>query len=156
MILAITLPGSIRNYQRLSGIHQHGERSEATVDTIYRRCGRHGCSLYVQYHFSASLPGGGRIAESAGEGYIGRESPDNALFAYARNTGHVPIAYDLNNVQNSALNFGNSAISGDQARKLISKMKVFGIVMLMILASMAVPIFATPIFQRHGRVRRPG
>ena len=149
--MAVTLPGTITNYPRLSGIQEHGRRSEAAVDSIYRRCGRHGCSLYVQYHFSASFPGGGRVVESAGEGYIGPERSDNALFAYAQNTGHVPVAYDLTNIQNSALNFGNSALSGDQARQLISRMKIICVVLLMILAIMAAPLFLAPIFGRKGR-----
>ena len=147
-VIGITLPGNIANYRRLSEIHQHGQRSDANVDSIYRRCGRHGCSLYVQYHFSPSAAGRGEVVQ-AGEAYIGSERPDNALFAYAQNTGHVPIAYDPKNVQNSALNFDNSALSGNQARQIISRMEVYGSIFVIIFGGGSLFLIAAPYFRRN-------
>lgn len=148
MILAMTLPGNIANYRRLCQIQQHGQLSEANVDSIYRRCGRHGCSLYVQYHYSASTPGQGRIVQAAGEAYIGPERPDNGLFIYAQSTGHVPIAYDLNNVQSSALNFDNSALSGYQAHQVVSKMETLVAILAFVFGGGFLFLFATSVFRR--------
>ena len=105
------------DYRHAAAIRAHGERSDATVVSIYTdSCGRNGCSINVAYSFT---PDGGVAAGQERRGYARLTSdryPNDWRLVAARNSGHVPIAYDRNDPRVSRLNFADSAFAGDPWR----------------------------------------
>ena len=136
-----------REYHRLLTIQQHGRRTEASVDLIYRHCsGRSPCSLRVQYHYQPLAQG--RTTQLIGDARLGRDRPDDPHVAYARTTGHVPIGYDLRNPYDSALNFDDSVFTKDQARQVLVASEVDSTMILGGLGLMALSGLLVLVYQR--------
>lgn len=110
----------VQTYRKLTVIRHHGQRAEAVVDMFNWSCGR-GRGVYrVAYHYAVPSVGPSAPTQYAGEEYIATCSGKDPHFDYANTTRRVPIAYDVSNPQNSALNFDDSVFTGTQAQGRIA------------------------------------
>jgi hypothetical protein len=97
-------------------IQANGQRVMADVVRIYRgSCGKHSCSINVEYAFTpTSEPEGSPPVH--GYARLGTTSnPNNTELVYARTTQHVPIAYEVDRPQVSALNFNDDIFRLDHS-----------------------------------------
>lgn len=106
----------VQAYRKLNAIQQHGQRTEATVDLFNWSFGRGPGSRSVRYHYAVWSAGRDKMTQYEGEEYLGPLRPNDPHFVYANTKGRVPIAFDLSNPQNSALNFEDSVFTGAQAQ----------------------------------------
>lgn len=120
LIAALLTTRDVQAYRKLNAIQQHGQRAEAIVDAINWSCGRGRGAYSAVYHYAVRSAGLAPATQYAGEEYLGPCRANDPHYVYANTQGRVPIAYDVSNPQNSALNFDDSVFTGTQARGRIA------------------------------------
>ncbi len=143
-VFAIIIFSDYLPYRKLVAIQQHGGRADGTVDSIYvAGCGRSGpCTLGVRYHYSAPAPEHGGSIQLMGDELLGPDRSDDPYYVYASSKGHVPIAFDSEQPQESALNFDDSVFTGGQAFRRLAQMKSFAETLLIAAAIMSLVLIA--------------
>lgn len=139
----------VQAYRKLTAIQQHGQRTDAIVDAINWSCGRGPGSYSAVYHYAVPLVGKSAPAQFAGEEYLGPCRANDPHYVYANATGRVPIAYDVSNPQNSALNFDDSVFTGAQARGRIADAKGGLLQSLLFFAAFSLVLIAGHMLDRH-------
>lgn len=153
LFLAMTA-GDFAEYRRLVAIQQHGGRAEADVVRIYTDgCGRSSCSIDVEYRYALPTPPLATPVQVTGYGYLTSDRhPDDARLVHARDSGHVPIAYDTRNPQVSAINFDDGVFKDDHLVKIMRLLKLFGALALMCLVPIAILFAAGSLTSRTSAV----
>jgi hypothetical protein len=130
------------NYRKLTVIQQHGRRAVANVDSIYvHGCSRGGsCVLHARYHYTPIALSSRVSMVSVGDDRLGFDEMNDPNYIFANSTGHVPVAYDVLNPSNSAINFGDDVFRTDQTHRLISQIAAFEIPILLGFSALIVGI----------------
>lgn len=107
-------------------IQRNGLRANADVVRIYTgSCGKRSCSINVEYAFTPSDETG--VASKPIHGYADLgDHPDDPRVIYARTNKQVPIAYEVDHPEVSALNFNNDVFRLDHGEQAHSGMAFFG------------------------------
>ncbi|WP_147293351.1 hypothetical protein [Dyella monticola] len=89
-------------------IQTNGQRVMADVVRIYTgACGKRSCSINVEYAFTPTSEAGGS-QPIHGYAELGTsDRPNDPNLVYARTNQRVPIAYEVDHPQMSALNFND-------------------------------------------------
>jgi hypothetical protein len=116
IILVVWLGGKERTEVR---IQRNGQRAMADVVRIYTgSCGKRSCSIDVEYAFTPVSETSGASQPLHGYAQLGtssyRNDPD---VVYARANQHVPIAYEIDHPQVSALNFNDDVFRLDHGER---------------------------------------
>lgn len=97
-------------------IQTNGQRVMADVVRIYTgSCGKHSCSINVEYTFTpTSGTGGSQLIHGYAD--LGTSNrPNDPNLVYARTNQRVPIAYEVDHPQVSALNFNDDVFRLDHS-----------------------------------------
>jgi hypothetical protein len=110
----------VNTYRTNTAIQHHGARIMAKVLQTYEGdCTKNGCGIYVRYQFTPASPRTHGLEPVQGTGLVGstreEDSPD---LTFAKATGSVPVAYDIDNPHLSALNFSNVIFITDHSLKM--------------------------------------
>jgi len=125
-------------YKDLKVYNQRGVRMYAHVDGYDTKdCGKHGCSIYVKYFFSAPTRPGGLLKQFSRMNYLCRDKDpeNNDDYKFTEATHTAPIVYDPKNPSKSTLNFRNIVFTRTPERYLSVLMALLAIIIL-ILSSM--------------------
>jgi TRAP-type C4-dicarboxylate transport system permease small subunit len=129
ILLAIWL----RNQERTEDkIQLNGQRVMADVVRIYTgSCGRHSCSIDVEYAYTPTVDANGMSQRLHGYAQLGTNShPDDLNVAYARANQRVPIAYNIDHPEVSALNFNDDVFLVDHEARYRSTLTLIGSIFL--------------------------
>jgi hypothetical protein len=113
-------------------IQANGQRVMADVVRIYTgSCGKRSCSINVEYAFTPSSETGAGSQAIHGYAQLGTSDRSNAPnLVYARTNQHVPVAYEVDHPQVSALNFNDDVFRIDHSRRYLSTVRLFGEIFL--------------------------
>ena len=118
-------------------IQRNGQRAMADVVRIYSgACGKHSCSIYVEYAFTPPTETNGISKTIHGYANIGTRHND-AHLNYARTNKQVPIAYEVGHPQVSALNFDDDVFrsnDGENSRLIVLGKIFLGVFVLVLVA----------------------
>jgi predicted RNA-binding Zn-ribbon protein involved in translation (DUF1610 family) len=100
-------------------IQRNGQRVTADVVRIYRgSCGKRSCSIDVEYAFRLASDTDGTSQPIHGYARLGSSNrPNDPDILYARTNQHLPIAYEVDNPQVSALNFNDDIFRVDHGAR---------------------------------------
>jgi hypothetical protein len=113
-------------------IQLHGQRAMADVVRIYTgSCGRRSCSVNVEYVFTPTSKTGEPSQPTHGYAQLSTNNRSNDPdVVYARTQHHVPIAYEVDHPQWSALNFNDDIFRLDHGQKYRSALGLFAKIFL--------------------------
>jgi predicted RNA-binding Zn-ribbon protein involved in translation (DUF1610 family)/uncharacterized membrane protein len=96
-------------------IQLNGQRAMANVVRVYTgSCGKHSCSINVEYTFTPTSDTEGASEPLHGYSQIGTTNrPNDPDVVYARTHQYIPIAYEVDDPQVSALNFNDDVFRLD-------------------------------------------
>jgi hypothetical protein len=117
-VLFFTFAISEHNEARTEArIQRNGLRATADVVRIYSGgCGRRSCSIYVEYVFTPSADT--NVASKSIHGYADLgDHPNAPRVTYARTNKQVPIAYEVDHPEVSALNFNDDVFHLDHSER---------------------------------------
>ncbi|GGA10372.1 DUF3592 domain-containing protein [Dyella caseinilytica] len=107
-------------------IQRNGLRTMADVIRIYNGgCGRRSCSFFVEYAFTPSAETNGASKPIHGYADLGDRSNDPRI-TYARTNKQVPIAYEVDHPEVSALNFNDDVFRLDHGERSRDQMALLG------------------------------
>ena len=127
-------------------IQRNGVRTTADVVRIYSGvCGRRSCSINVEYAFTPSTETSDAPKAVHGYARIGDRSNDPRV-VYARTNKQVPIAYEVDHPEVSALNFNDDVFRLDHSENPIMALlaKLFLGVFVLLLAIVAFSLWLRP------------
>jgi hypothetical protein len=111
-------------------IQRNGQRVMADVIRIYSGgCGKHSCSIDVEYAFTPVSETDGAPLLLHGYSQLGDRSNDPDV-VYARKNQRVPIAYEIDHPQASALNFNDEVFRLDHGQRYRSTVTLLGEIFL--------------------------
>jgi hypothetical protein len=114
-------------------IQNNGQRAMGDVVRIYTgACGKHSdCLINVEYAFTPTADTSGTSKPIHGYGHLGSSSrPQDPNFVYARTNKQVPIAYQVDHPEVSALNFNDDVFRADHVRAYRSTVTLLGNIFL--------------------------
>lgn len=131
-------------------IQRNGVRTMADVVRVYSGgCGRHSCSMYVEYAFTPSSETSESPALIHGYADLGDPSNDPRV-AYARANKQIPIAYEVGHPDVSALNFNDDVFRLDHG-KLFNGTTVFFAKVLVGVFVLVLALVALNLWFRSGK-----
>jgi len=127
MIIGMTI-WQIADYAKSVQLEKHGVRTNAEVVRIYTAdCSRDSCSLNVEYTYTTPS-----VKTLHGFGYLAREEnshdPD---YLYAKSHRTIPIVFDANHPETSALNFNDRVF---RPVSLVSRLEFIVMILGLLLA----------------------
>jgi hypothetical protein len=113
-------------------IQANGQRAMADVVRIYNGgCGKHSCSIDVEYAFTPTSGMSEGSQPIHGYGQLGTsDRPNDPNLVYANTNQHVPIAYEVDDPQVSALNFNDDVFRLDHGQRYRKTVGLLGAVFL--------------------------
>ncbi|GLQ47809.1 hypothetical protein GCM10007862_28600 [Dyella lipolytica] len=123
----------LRNQERTEvKIQLNGQRAMADVVRIYTgSCGKRSCSINVEYAFTPTSETSGVSQPIHGYAQLGTSNrPNDPDVVYAKTNQHVPIAYEVDHPQVSALNFNDDVFRIDHGEQYRRTLALFGEIFL--------------------------
>jgi predicted RNA-binding Zn-ribbon protein involved in translation (DUF1610 family) len=113
-----------------TGIQRNGLRTMADIVRIYNGgCGRRSCSINVEYAFRPSTETNAASESIHGYADLG-DRPDDPRVIYARTNKQVPIAYEVDHPDVSALNFDDDVFRLDPNERYRGSLALLGKIFL--------------------------
>jgi hypothetical protein len=113
-------------------IQANGQRVMADVVRIYNGgCGKRSCSVDVEYAFTPTSDTGDGSQPIHGYAELGTsDRPNDSDIVYARTNQQVPIAYEVDHPQVSALNFNDDVFRLDHGQSYRKTVGLLGAIFL--------------------------
>lgn len=105
VFVAMSIGSIYPHYRKAMDIQSHGRRVTAGLVGVTRVCGRGGCRYTVKYSYEAP-DNTGKIHQLIGSGGV-KYTDLHSI----QNSGQVPIAYALDNPDQSSINFRDFAMA---------------------------------------------
>jgi hypothetical protein len=148
----------LRNQEHIEvKIQLNGQRAMADVVRIYTgSCGKRSCSIDVEYAYTPANEVDGASQPLHGYAQLGTSSrPNDPDIIYARTNRRVPIAYEVDRPEVSALNFNDDVFRLDHGKRYLSTVTLLGKIFLgALLALLAVAGFI--FWAASGKQPSPG
>jgi hypothetical protein len=130
-------------------IQRNGQRTTANVVRIFTgSCGRRSCSINVEYTFTPSTETNAASQPIHGYADLGDRSDDPRVI-YARTNKQVPIAYEVDHPEVSALNFDDEVFRLDPDERYRGTLATLGKLFLgawmLMLAVLGLSLWLSPV-----------
>ena len=146
-IFAATASWQVWDCMKGLDLQKNGRSTQARVIRTYTSsCGKHGCSINVEYAFTPEpVPGSTSIEYHGYEFIADSRRPNDPDLVYAKTYQMVPIVYDVNKPTVSGLNFRNRVFEKNPVSVMFQILGILGgieaLVLAVILATLAPTIW---------------